>query len=99
MAILILVLSMTACKDSGFPVTVGGAEITEPPQTVAVISEQAASAICALGYKDYLVAAPSEFLTTKMEVISIIVYIVFLLWIMDATKEFHLMGIYSVNEP
>ena len=37
-------------------------------------------------------------LTTKMEVISIIVYIVFLLWIMDATKEFHLMGIYSVNE-
>ena len=67
MAILILVLSMTACKDSGFPVTVGGAEITEPPQTVAVISEQAASAICALGYKDYLVAAPSEFLTTKME--------------------------------
>ena len=40
-----------------------------------------------------------DVLTTKMEVISIIVYIVFLLWIMDATKEFHLMGIYSVNEP
>ena len=39
-----------------------------------------------------------DVLTTKMEVISIIVYIVFLLWIMDATKEFHLMGIYSVNE-
>lgn len=29
-----------------------------------------------------------DVLTTKMEVISIIVYIVFLLWIMDATKEF-----------
>ena len=27
-----------------------------------------------------------DVLTTKMEVISIIVYIVFLLWIMDATK-------------
>ena len=40
-----------------------------------------------------------DVLTTNMEVISIIVYIVFLLWIMDATKEFHLMGIYSVNEP
>lgn len=40
-----------------------------------------------------------DVLTTKMEVISIIVYIVFLLWIMDAAKEFHLMGIYSVNEP
>lgn len=39
-----------------------------------------------------------DVLTTKMEVISIIVYIVFLLWIMDATKEFHLMGVYSVNE-
>lgn len=67
MAALVLFVSLSACKDSGFPVTVENVEITEPPQTVAVISEQAASAICALGYKSYLVGAPSEFLTTKME--------------------------------
>ena len=50
-------------------------------------------------YNDDEITSIFDVLTTKMEVISIIVYIVFLLWIMDATKEFHLMGIYSVNEP
>ena len=66
--ILILICAFSGCKvNNGYPVTVGGAEITEPPQRVAVLSEQAASAIYALGYKTYLVGAPSEFLKTKIQ--------------------------------
>jgi ABC-type Fe3+-hydroxamate transport system substrate-binding protein len=65
--ILLLVCSFAGCKEeSGYPLTVGGAEITEAPQTVAVLSEQAASAICALGYKSYLVGAPTEFFKSEM---------------------------------
>ncbi len=69
-AIIALLFAFSGCaakKEKGFPVTVGGIEITEPPKTVATLSEQAASSICALGYKSYLVGAPSEFLTTEMQ--------------------------------
>lgn len=68
LTLLTLILAFAGCKAyNGYPVTVGDTEITEPPKAVAVLSEQTASAICALGYKTYLVGAPSEFLTTKME--------------------------------
>ena len=67
-AVLTLILAFAGCKAyNGYPVTVGDTEISEPPKTVAVLSEQTASAIYALGYKTYLVGAPSEFLTTKIE--------------------------------
>ena len=66
--IIILVCSFSGCSEkSGYPVAVGGTEITEAPKTVAVLSENTASAICALGYKSYLVGAPSEFLETPMQ--------------------------------
>lgn len=66
MVLLLLIFSFAGCgEESGYPVTVGGAEITEAPKKVAVLSEQAASAIYSLGYKSYLVGAPSEFLTTE----------------------------------
>jgi ABC-type Fe3+-hydroxamate transport system substrate-binding protein len=67
--VIALLFAFSGCalkKEKGFPVTVGGTEISEPPKTVATLSEQAASSICALGYKSYLVGAPSEFLTTDM---------------------------------
>ena len=65
--VLALIFTFSGCaEEKGFPVTVGGAEITEQPKTVATLSEQAASAICALGYKSYLVGAPSEFITPEM---------------------------------
>lgn len=68
LSILMLIMAFSGCKaNKGYPVTVGNTEITEPPKTVAVLSEQTASAICALGYKTYLIGAPSEFLTTKTE--------------------------------
>ena len=67
-AVLMLISAFAGCKAyNGYPVNVGDTEITEPPKTVAVLSEHAASAIYALGYKTYLVGAPSEFLTTKIE--------------------------------
>ncbi len=68
--LLVLVLALSSfvgCNGTGYPVKIGDAEITETPKTVAVLSEQAASAICALGYKSYLVGAPSEFFKTEME--------------------------------
>lgn len=68
LAILMLISAFAGCKyNNGYPVTVGGTEITEPPKTVAVLSEQTASAIFALGYKTYLVGAPNEFLTTEIK--------------------------------
>lgn len=69
LTVLVILGLFTGCKgnDENFPVTVGGAEITKAPETVAVLSENAASAIYALGYKSYLVGAPSEFLTTELE--------------------------------
>lgn len=67
-ASLLLFCSIVGCEeDTGYPVTIGETQITEAPKTVAVFSEQAASAICALGYKSYLVGAPTEFLKTSME--------------------------------
>lgn len=68
LSIMLLILAFAGCKaNDGYPVMVGDTEITEPPKTVAVISEQAASAIYALGYKSYLVGAPAEFLETEIE--------------------------------
>lgn len=67
MAVMLLMGSFAGCVEkSGYPVTVGGAEISKAPEKVAVLSEQAASAIYALGYKSYLVGAPSEFLETEI---------------------------------
>lgn len=67
-ALLLLICSFAGCSlEKGYPVMVGGAEITEAPKTVAVLSEYAASAIYALGYKSYLVGAPTEFLTTEIK--------------------------------
>ena len=61
----ILICSFSGCKEeSGYPVLVGDVEIFDVPQTVAVLSEHAASAICALGYRSYLVGAPTEFFKT-----------------------------------
>ena len=66
--IVLLFCSVVGCKEeTGYPVMIGDTEITETPKTVAVLSEQAASAICALGYKSYLAGAPTEFLSTPME--------------------------------
>lgn len=62
---LLLILSFVGCSDTGFPVTIEGQKIENPPQKVAVLSEQAASAICALGYKDYLSGAPTEFVKSN----------------------------------
>ncbi len=59
--VLLLLLSFVGCDDTGFPVDIDGQKINNPPQKIAVLSEQAASAICALGYKDYLSGAPTEF--------------------------------------
>ena len=67
-SVLLLISAFSGCKgENGYPVMVGDTEITNPPKTVAVLSEQAASAICALGYKSYLVGAPAEFLTTEIK--------------------------------
>lgn len=68
--LLCLVLTfvcITACNDGNFPVTVGGTEIAKAPKKVVAFSEQAASAICALGYKSYLVGAPKEFLSSPVD--------------------------------
>ncbi|MBO5105799.1 MAG: ABC transporter substrate-binding protein [Clostridia bacterium] len=68
LSILFLISAFSGCREeNGFPVTVGDTEITEPPKTVAALSEQAASAIYALGYKSYLVGAPAEFLNTEIK--------------------------------
>ena len=68
LTVLTLIFTFSGCAaEKGFPVTVGGEEITKAPKTVATLSSQAASSICALGYKSYLVGAPSEFLETKMD--------------------------------
>ena len=66
MVAVLLIFSFSGCGDDGFPVKIGDTEVTAPPARVAVLSEQAASAIFALGYKSYLVGAPSEFLTTEI---------------------------------
>ena len=66
MVAVLLIGSFSGCGDDGFPVKIGDTEVTAPPARVAVLSEQAASAIFALGYKSYLVGAPSEFLTTEI---------------------------------
>lgn len=63
----ILICSFAGCKkETGYPVVIGETEISQPPATVAVLSEQAASAIFALGYKSYLVGAPTEFLNAEI---------------------------------
>lgn len=68
LAVFTLIFAFSGCAaEKGFPVTVGGREITEAPKTVATLTSQAASSICALGYKSYLVGAPSEFLKTEMK--------------------------------
>lgn len=73
LVIALLFCSIVGCnkdqikEENGYPVTVGGAEITKSPKKVVALSEQAASAICALGYKSYLVGAPSEFFETQID--------------------------------
>ncbi len=73
---VLLVLTCFAGCDGvdDFPVTVGGANIDKAPQKVVAFSEQAASAIFALGYDDYLVGAPTEFFDTEMPNITNIGY-------------------------
>lgn len=68
LSFLLVFFAFSGCKASnGYPVTVGDTEISDPPKTVAVLSEHTASAICALGYKSYLVGAPDEFFTTEIK--------------------------------
>lgn len=68
MSVVTLLFVFAGCNlDDGYPLTIGGAEITKQPETVAVLSEHTASAIYALGYKTYLVGAPSEFLTSEIK--------------------------------
>lgn len=67
LCVLIACFCFAGCNGvDDYPVTVGGAEITEAPQKVVAFSEQAASAIFALGYDSYLVGATSEFFKTEM---------------------------------
>lgn len=49
-----------------YPVEVGSVEIGALPERVATLSEAAASSIWALGYKSYLVGAPTSFITDDM---------------------------------
>lgn len=67
LSIAVLIASLTGCLFNGYPVIINETEITKAPETVAVTSEQAASAICALGYKSFLIGAPSEFLKTPID--------------------------------
>ena len=68
LSIMVLIFTFSGCQaEDGYPVTVGNTEITEPPKTVATISEQAASSICALGYRSYLVGAPTEFFKVQVQ--------------------------------
>ena len=75
LSILLISTCFAGCDGvDDFPVTVGGASITKAPQKVVAFTEQAASAIFALGYDDYLVGAPTEFFDTEMPNITDIGY-------------------------
>ena len=75
LCILLAAFCFAGCNGvDDYPVNVGGAEITKAPQKVVAFSEQAASAIFALGYDSYLVGAPTEFFKTEMPNITDIGY-------------------------
>ena len=75
LCILLSCLCFAGCNGvDDYPVSVGGTNITKQPQKVVAFSEQAASAIFALGYDSYLVGAPAEFLETEIAGITNIGY-------------------------
>ncbi len=59
-------ISGCALFERDYPVEVGGVEIKVLPERVATLSEAAASSIWALGYKSYLIGAPTTFITDDM---------------------------------
>ena len=75
LCVLLSCLCFAGCNGvDDYPVSVGGTNITKQPQKVVAFSEQAASAIFALGYDSYLVGAPAEFLETEIAGITNIGY-------------------------
>lgn len=65
---VVFVLCMTAVSgcslfEKDYPVIVGDITVKKMPERVATLSQSAASSICALGYGDFLVGAPSAFLS------------------------------------
>lgn len=57
-AFAIGLLGLTGCGEKGYPVSVAGVTLKRAPEQVIALSESAASAIAALGYKSTLVAVP-----------------------------------------
>ena len=57
-ALTIGLLGLTGCGEKGYPVSVAGVTLKRAPEQVIALSESAASAIAALGYKSTLVAVP-----------------------------------------
>lgn len=67
--VMLLTGLMSGCSlfEKDYPVTVGDVTVNSLPQSVACLSEGAASAVSALGYKSYLTGAPAEFIGDDTE--------------------------------
>lgn len=63
MGLVLCILSGCSLFEKDYPVTVAGVTVKHAPESVACLSEGAASAVSALGYGSYLTGAPSEFIT------------------------------------
>ncbi len=63
-AAMVLILCISGCSvfSADYPVSVGGTVINSAPQKVVCLSAGIASAASALGYNDYIVGAPAEFI-------------------------------------
>ena len=63
-AAMVLILCISGCSvfSADYPVSVGGTVINNAPQKVVCLSAGIASAASALGYNDYIVGAPTEFI-------------------------------------
>lgn len=62
---VLCIMAFSGCTlfEKDYPVDVAGVTVNKMPERVAALSQSAASSISALGYGEYLVGAPSAFLT------------------------------------
>lgn len=62
---LLLLITFSACAQKGYPVTFGETEINSSPERVVILSSSVASAFSAMGYGEFIVGAPKEFIDAE----------------------------------